>query len=206
MSSVRHPVLPLLASPGEDDLVLADAVVGQVEGIGQSHPKVVGRQHRVVAHLAQPVAAVAADIGIRPHEHAEVAGEGAHLADAGRPRVGLLEREARAGRRRGRPTRCGGPRPARPATSSGSGVGQERRQALADADRSGAGASPAVRRREGLVQVEVHDVEAGLAGPEATEDRVQVGAVHVGDGPRALHRRNDLVDLVLEDAEGRAGW
>src|SRR6266545_541915 len=32
-----HPMLPLLAAAAEDDLVLADAVVWQVVGIGQSH-------------------------------------------------------------------------------------------------------------------------------------------------------------------------
>ena len=52
------------------------------------------------------------------------------------------------------------------------------------------------------MQVEVHDVEAGLAGAEAAEDGVQVGAVHVGDRARLVDRGEDLVDLVLEDAEG----
>jgi hypothetical protein len=59
-------------------------------------------------------------------------------------------------------------------------------------------------RAERLVQVEVHDVEPGLARPEAAEDGVEVRAVHVADGARLADRGSDLVDLVLEDAE-RAG-
>jgi hypothetical protein len=58
-----------------------------------------------------------------------------------------------------------------------------------------------MRRREGLVQVEVHDVESRIAGAEAAKDGVQVGAVHVGDGARLPHRGHHLVDLVLEDAQ-----
>jgi hypothetical protein len=51
------------------------------------------------------------------------------------------------------------------------------------------------------VQVEVHDVEARRPGPEAAEDGVEVGAVHVRDGSGLAHRGDHLVDLVLEDAE-----
>ena len=83
------------------------------------------------------------------------------------------------------------------------GAWQERQQALADAHRPRSRSPAAVRGRERLVQVEVHDVEARLARSEAAHDRVEVGAVHVGDGARLLDRRDHLVDLVLEDAERR---
>ena len=51
-----------------------------------------------------------------------------------------------------------------PPSRAGRGPGEERRQLGADRDRAGARASAAVRRGEGLVQVQVHDVEAHVAG------------------------------------------
>ena len=57
---------------------------------------------------------------------------------------------------------------------------QVREQALPHPDRTGARATAAVRRAERLVDVEVHDVEPGLAGLEPAEDGVEVRAVHVG--------------------------
>ena len=55
-----------------------------------------------------------------------------------------------------------------PSRSAGVGVqrvdGQVRRQVLAHRDRADAGPAAAVRDAEGLVQVEVRDVAAELAG------------------------------------------
>ena len=45
--------------------------------------------------------------------------------------------------------------------------------------RAGARTAAAVRRREGLVQVEVHHVDAEIARPGDADERVHVGAVHV---------------------------
>jgi hypothetical protein len=52
------------------------------------------------------------------------------------------------------------------------------------------------------VQVEVHHVEAGFARPELAQDRVHVGAVHVGQRTGRMHRVEELVDASLEQAEG----
>ena len=79
--------------------------------------------------------------------------------------------------------------------------GQERRQVILDADGPGAGPSAAVRRREGLVQVEVADVEAEVAGARDAEDGVEVGAVHVDLHALGVAHLGDLVDLRLEEAE-----
>src|SRR5439155_2624701 len=76
------PMLALLTPTAEDHLVLANAVVRQVVGIGQAHAQVVGGEHRVVADLTKARVAVATDIGISTQVHAEVAGEGPDLADA----------------------------------------------------------------------------------------------------------------------------
>ena len=60
-----------------------------------------------------------------------------------------------------------------------------------------------MRRRERLVDVEVHHVEAGLAGLEPTHDRVEVGAVHVGQRAGRVDGLEQLADPRLEQAERR---
>ena len=53
------------------------------------------------------------------------------------------------------------------------------------------------------MRVEVHDVEAGLAGLELAQDRVHVRAVHVGQRAGAVDGLEHLLDLLLEQAERR---
>ena len=66
--------------------------------------------------------------------------------------------------------------------------GQERREVLRDADRAHAGAAAAVRDAERLVQVEVADVGADVAGAAEADLRVHVRAVHV-----------DLAAVLVDD-------
>ena len=68
-------------------------------------------------------------------------------------------------------------------------------------DRPRAGAAAAVRLRERLVQVEVDDVEAHVAGPGDAHHRVQVRAVVVERRPRVVHDPGDLLDVAVEQAE-----
>ncbi len=80
---------------------------------------------------------------------------------------------------------------------------QIRQQLRRHADRAGAGAATAVRRRERLVQVHVDYIEAHVAGLDLAENRVQVGAVVIQQPARAV---NDLLDIengALEHAERR---
>ena len=53
------------------------------------------------------------------------------------------------------------------------------------------------------MDVEVHDVEAGLAGLEPAQDGVQVGAVHVGQRAGRVDGLEQLADASLEQPEGR---
>ena len=117
-----------------------------------------------------------ADIGVRAHEDAGVPDEAAQPTDRGRPIAGPFEPEgavveAQDARRR-----------------------QVRQQSLPHPDRAGAGTAAAVGRAERLVHVEVHDVEPGLARLEPTEDRVEVRAVHVGQGAGLMDRVEQLAD------------
>ena len=72
---------------------------------------------------------------------------------------------------------------------------------LGDGHRARARTAAAMRRRERLVGVEVHHVEARGAGPEAPQDGVHVGAVHVRQRTRGMGRVEHLHDAPLEQAE-----
>ena len=77
------------------------------------------------------------------------------------------------------------PRKGRRRTTNGTGA--ERRERLRQHHRPGARPAAAVRRREGLVQVDVHGVDAEVARPHLADDGVEVGAVavEIGAGLRA---------------------
>ena len=64
---------------------------------------------------------------------------------------------------------------------------QEGRQLLDNADRAGTGPAAAVRRAKGLVQVEVHHVEAQLGRLRDAHDGVQVGAIAVDQSTGLVH-------------------
>jgi hypothetical protein len=81
----------------------------------------------------------------------------------------------------------------------GRGVGRERRR---QHHRTRARPAAAVRRREGLVQVDVHGVDAEVAGAHPADDGVEVGAVAVEVGARRVGQPADLEDVALEQAAG----
>ena len=58
-----------------------------------------------------------------------------------------------------------------------------------------------MRRGERLVQVEVHDVHAEIAGTRFADERVHVGAVHVEQATLGVKNFGDVVDLVFEYAQ-----
>ena len=79
--------------------------------------------------------------------------------------------------------------------------GQVVGQALGHAHGARPRPSPAVRRGERLVGVDVHDVEAHVARPAPAEDRVEVGAVVVDERADVVDHAGDLLDPFLEQAE-----
>ncbi len=80
---------------------------------------------------------------------------------------------------------------------------QERQQALADADRTGARPAAAVRRRERLVQIHVNDVESHGARTHLAENRVEVRAVVIQQAAGLVDQLGNLLDATLEHAERR---
>ena len=78
---------------------------------------------------------------------------------------------------------------------------QEVDQALAHSDRAGSGSAAAMRRGERLVQVEVDDVEAHVAGAGDADQRIEVRAVVVDERAGLVRETRDVDDVLLEDAE-----
>jgi hypothetical protein len=138
----------------------------------------------VLGDRAQPLGAVHADVGVGAHEHAEVPQKAAH-----RPMDGSGGRRCSAGWRP----------PARHARHDR--VRQEVDQVLGDADRARAGPAAAVGRAEGLVQVEVHHVDPDVARTHDPEQGVHIGAVAVHQPAAAVDDLDDLLDLLLEQAQ-----
>ena len=60
-----------------------------------------------------------------------------------------------------------------------------------------------MRRRERLVQIQVHHVHAEVARPRLAHQRVHVRAVHVQQRALRMQDVRDLVNLALEHADGR---
>ena len=52
------------------------------------------------------------------------------------------------------------------------------------------------------MQVEMHNVEAHIARPYHSEQRVHIRSVVVEQAAAAVHERGDLLDLLLEEAQG----
>src|SRR5207244_6644094 len=101
------------------------------------------------------------DIRVRSHEEREVAVPRAHLPDRLRSVVVQVVAAAVETDDRDR---------------------QERLEWFLHADGSGPRSAAAMWRREGLVQIEMDDVEVHLAGRGAAQDRVEVRPVVVEQG------------------------
>ena len=59
-----------------------------------------------------------------------------------------------------------------------------------------------MRSGERFVQVEVHHVHAEISRTDFADKGIHVGAVHVEQAAFGVEDIGDLVDLLLEDAEG----
>ena len=157
----------------------------RLECLVEAAQDVVGVEHGILRHLPQPIGAVAENVGQRAREHAHLAMERDHpaeragvmlargfLFDEVEAVVGLLdERQRREGAERLREHHWPRTRPA-----------------------------AAMRSREGLVQVDVHRIDAEIARTHAPDDRVEIGAVAIDEPARRMHRVRDHAHVALEQA------
>ena len=156
----------------------ARAVVRKVVGLTQACQQVVGGKDGVLANLPKPLGSMHADVGIGANMHAEVSVERVDLSDGGlRPSPGVLWIAPLV------------PRHDRPRKKSG--------QMCLHANWAGTRAASTMRGREGLVQVEVHDVDAEIARPGYAQDRVEVRPVVVNQAPDTVDDLDDLVDVLI---------
>src|SRR5258705_159529 len=82
-------------------------------------------------------------------------------------------------------------------------IWQERRQMGLDANRSHAGAAAAVRNAERLMQIEMADIGAVIAGPRQPDLRIHVGAVEINLSAMLVDDVANVADVLLEHAVGR---
>ena len=81
-------------------------------------------------------------------------------------------------------------------------TGEKGRQTLGHRHGPGPRAPAAVGGGEGLVQVQVDDVEAHVAGPHHTQDGVEIGTVVVEETTDLVDGIGDGHDVLLEEPQG----
>ena len=79
--------------------------------------------------------------------------------------------------------------------------GQKVRQMLGHANGSGTGSTAAVWRGKGLVQVDVQDIEAQVAGSADAQQRVQVGAIAINQPASSMYHLDHLLDVLFEETQ-----
>ncbi len=148
----------LLLFRGEDKLVHAQAVVLQVVYLFEPGLNIVGIEDGVLADLFQAPGPHQADIGVSLDVDAKVAVKAVNLADG----FGAVKVQAVKAFFLDHP-----------------GCGQVGDELGLYPHRARARTAPAVRSGEGLVQVEVDHVKAGVPRPHLAQDGVGVGPVVV---------------------------
>ena len=175
------PGLLLQVVEGEHELVHAGAVaVGDIIGPPQLLPQVVGVEHRPLGGLGDALGAQGEDVAEGLHHHGEVAVKALDAADA-----------------LGRVPELQAVRPLLHVED-----GEEILQELLAAHGAGARSAAAVGGGEGLVEVQVDQVEAHVAGADHAHDGVEVGAVVVAQAAGVVDDLGDGQDVGVEEAQG----
>ena len=76
-------------------------------------------------------------------------------------------------------------------------------QVTADGDRSHTRTTAPMRNAKGLVQIEMTDVRADVAGTTQTDLCIHVGPVHIHLSAMSVNNGADLADALLENAVSR---
>ena len=127
--------------------------------------------------------AVGEDVSQSANEHAEISAEGFYAADG--VRANLLEGKAAVFFLHENRNR------------------QERLENLFHSDRTGSGTAAAVRGRKSFVQVEMHDIDAKIAGAGDAGEGVHVRAIHVEKRAFGVQDFGNFRHALFEDAERR---
>src|SRR6185369_14283006 len=149
---------------------------GRIQNVFEAAQDVVGVEHRIFRDLLEAVRPMAEDVGQRTREHAHLAVEGDHPAEGASMMLagGFLLHQTEL-----------------VAVALDKGKRSIRRQRLRQHDRAGAGTSSTVRSREGLVKVDMHRIDAEVAGADLSDDRVEIRAVAIDERARSMNRVAD---------------
>ena len=161
--------------------VLAQSLDGQFVVVLELLLNIVGIKHGEFCRLRNVLVAEREQIGIGPHENTEVAEPGGNAAEClfrEAHRVLLLY-----------------------FVEINLGIGQIFLQTLAHAYRTAAGTAAAVGRGEGLVQIDVHHVEAHIARSANAHHRVEVCAVVVHQAAAFMHEPCNFWNIFFKNAE-----
>ncbi len=79
---------------------------------------------------------------------------------------------------------------------------RERRKPGRKDDRSRPRSAAAMRSREGLVEIDMHRVDAEIAGSRLAHDRVEIRPIAIKIGPGLMHQSGDFDDILLEQPTG----
>ena len=158
-----------------------DAVILAVIIRLQRRHDVVRVQNRILADPHQSPATESQQIGVGTEDHSEIAVERRNVTDG----FGVfILQHAHA---------------VRPAHDTRNG--QERHQLLRHADRPGTGAASAMRSRKSLMDIDVHHIEADIAGAQTPDDRIEIRAVAVTEPADAVDQRMAMA-LGLREPRG----
>ena len=162
--------------------MLAQPFDGQLVEVFQPFLDIVGVERGERSHHAYVLAPEREDIGICAQGDEEIAGEGTDGAE-GVGRAGV-DVEAAVG------------------VLHHARHGEERLETLAHTHGAGAGTAAAMRGGEGLVEIDVHDIEAHVSRTRDAEHRVEVCAVVVHQSAAVVDELRNLRYLALEEPEG----
>ena len=171
----------------EHKFVLANAVDRQFVHVLEHCLDVVGIECSQRAHHLDVVGTKGEDIGIGAKQHCEIAQECAHMVASYVVFAFLQavdERECAIG------------------VLHHLWFGQEVDQVGTHAHRTAAGTAASVRCRESLVQIDVHHIEAHIAGTAYAEHRVEVGSIVIHQTATFVHQFGYFGYFFLKQAEG----
>jgi hypothetical protein len=81
-----------------------------------------------------------------------------------------------------------------------------RRQRIGEDGRAGTRPAAAMRRREGLVQVDVHRIDAEITRAHPADDGVEVRAVAIEIAAGLVDQVGDLLDVASRTGRRCWGW
>ena len=181
-----HPVglLPLVV---EDDLVHRLALVGHLVVISQMVRDIVGIEDGRLGRFPKSFRSKCDNVAQGPDQNREVSVESADAAD--RVRTVIVEPEVCC------PVRCRLLDDPRERQKGGELAG--------DGDWTCSRSASPMRRGEGLMEIEVQNVDPHVPGARHSDQRVHVRPVHIDQPTRFVDNPADLFDLLLEHSKGR---